>query len=255
MSVAIAFDFDHTLGLDNGLERRAFGLLAERLGTPIDIHDESRQKAIEDALAPFRRGDEPIDAAVTGFIATLPPRVLMLDTQPDAFTELYRQLCYGLIDELVEPLDGARACIEELVALGVSVGILTNGWTPLQEKKIARAIGDFPGPILVSDAIGAYKPSAKAFRRLEMELRMPPDQLWYVGDNPVIDIAGAHEYGLHTVWFDWEGATYPGDIAPPDARIASLSELPALVRGRKCHAAKTTVQSDGYPKTHRRDAP
>ena len=228
--IAVGFDFDHTLGADNGLERKAFAKFAERLGARIDLADKAQHHAIEQLLAPFRLNEMPMDAMVVKFVASLKlAQPLTMDTA--ALTALYCETCYSLVDELVRATPGARECIASLVDAGIPVGILTNGWSPLQEKKIARALGDFPGPILVSAAIEAYKPSADAFRQLESALGVKASGLWYVGDNPLNDVAGARAYGVRTVWFDDEKKPYPPDVEPPDAMIDELTELLAVIRG------------------------
>jgi putative hydrolase of the HAD superfamily len=229
--IAVGFDFDRTLGLDHSLERHAFGDLAEQFGVAIDIGEENTANTIEQMLAPFRVGEETMSAMLARFVATLPPNAQMLDVTPDALAGRFRQICYDLVDQLVKPIDGASECISKLVARGITVGILTNGWSELQERKIARALGDFPGPILVSDALGAYKPSAHAFNALEKALGVGAEALWYVGDNPVADIAGARAYGLRAVWLNREGHAYPAGLAEPTAVIERLEELPPIVRG------------------------
>jgi len=165
------------------------------------------------------------------FVASLPPRTRLQGVDDAALTARFCEICYSMIDELVQPMPGAIECIAGLVAEGLPVGILTNGWSPLQEKKIGRALGVFPGPIIVSAAVGAYKPSAKAFLELESALGCDPAGLWYVGDNPITDISGAIAYGLRAVWFNSDGAVYPDGIVKPTFQITDLAELPALVRG------------------------
>jgi FMN phosphatase YigB (HAD superfamily) len=229
--IAVGFDFDRTLGIDQHLERRAFGVLAADLGTPIDIEAKNEQELIERLLVPFRRATMAMEDMVEQFVATLPPRAQAHGLPPEELADRYRDACYGLIDDLVLPLPGARACIDDLVAHGIPVGILTNGWSPLQERKIAHALGTFPGPVLVSEIIGAYKPSGVAFATLEHALGCTAGELWYVGDNPEVDIDGARAYGVRGVWFDWENGTYPPELAPPAARIEALAELAAVIRG------------------------
>jgi FMN phosphatase YigB (HAD superfamily) len=229
--VAVGFDFDRTLGLDHSLERHAFGELAEQFGVTIDIGEERTANTIEEMLAPFRAAEETMPAMLARFAATLPPSPQMFGVTPDELAERFRQICYDLVPQLVKPIDGAAECVARIVALGIPVGILTNGWSPLQERKIAYALGDFPGPVLVSDSIGAYKPSAQAFIALERALGIAPDGLWYVGDNPVADIAGARAYGLRAVWLNRDGQAYPTGLAEPTAVIERLAELPAIVRG------------------------
>jgi putative hydrolase of the HAD superfamily len=226
---AVGFDFDHTLGFDNHLERVAFGVLAAELGALIDIEAHEQKATIEAELALFRSNEIPMAAMLAGFVATLPLRDRTIDSA--ALVEQFSRICYGLVDEMVQPTAGAMECIAALQAAGIPVGILTNGWTPLQEYKIARALGTFPGPILVSDSIGAYKPSAAAFRQLEVALACEPSGLWYVGDNPAADVDGARAYGLRAVWVSEHGARYPDDLRQPTARIAGLDALPAIVIG------------------------
>ena len=228
---AVGFDFDRTLGIDNSLERRAFGILAKELGTPINIEESANHTAIEALLVPFRADTMPMSEMMARFVASLRPGTQFEDLNGEALAESWRQICFSLIDTSVQTIPGAIECVAGLVAEGMPVGILTNGWSPLQERKIARALGAFPGPIIVSASVSAYKPSAKAFLALEAALGCDPADLWYVGDNPITDISGALAYGLRAVWFNNEGAMYPDGLAKPTAQIKDLAELPALVRG------------------------
>ena len=126
--------------------------------------------------------------------------------------------------------------LDELDSLGVRYALLTNGWSPLQETK-ARLIG-FDGPVLVSERIGARKPSRAAFELLAKQLELAPDAVWYVGDDPLIDCGGARAAGLGAVWFDWEARGYPPEVEPPNFVIHALDELPKLVQGHLTGAAK-----------------
>jgi FMN phosphatase YigB (HAD superfamily) len=228
---AVGFDFDRTLGIDNSLERRAFGKLSQELGVPINNEEPEHYKAIEALLVPFRADIMPMSEMIARFAASLGPRTGLLDYNADALAERWRQICFSMIDDSVEAIPGAHECIAGLVAEGMPVGILTNGWSPLQERKIARALGAFPGPIVVSAAVSAYKPSARAFLALETALGCDAADLWYVGDNPITDISGALAYGLRAVWFNGEGTTFPTDLPKPTHVITALDQLPALVRG------------------------
>ncbi len=229
--VAVGFDFDHTLGRDNHLERRAFGVVAAQLGTPIDYEAENERTIIERLLVPFRCAEMSMADMLEKFVITLPPRAQSRGFSGDELAERFRDACFALVDEHVEAFPGARACIDELVSSGIPVGILTNGWSPLQERKIARALGAFPGPVLVSETIGAYKPSASAFAQLERALGCSASDLWYVGDNPVNDIDGALAYGVRAIWMDAYGDSYPSHLTPPVATITKLSDLPTVIRG------------------------
>lgn len=228
MTLAVGFDFDHTLGVDQGLERRAFVRLAAELGREIPPEDPVLT-GIDELLAQFRADRLSLDDAVNTFVAALKEVRRGREGPPQGVH--YREICYALVDELVEPLPGAVRLIAELDASGVRTGILTNGWSPLQQRKIARAIGDFAGPILVSDQLGTAKPADAAFACLAQALETARADVWYVGDNPHVDVAGAHAAGMRAAWLDWEGHAYPEEIAPPNAHIHRLLDLLPIVRG------------------------
>jgi putative hydrolase of the HAD superfamily len=179
---------------------------------------------IGDVLGRFRTGEITLDRAVDEFAAHLGI------TAPAGCGVRYRQICYGLVNDLVTPIDGARELMSELAQRQIPTAILTNGWSPLQYYKIARAI-DFSGPILVSDELGILKPDAAAFGKLIDVLGVARDRIWFVGDNPKTDIAGAQGAGLRGVWFDWESISYPADAPRPDVRIGHLHELLDLLPG------------------------
>lgn len=220
----IGFDLDHTLAIDNRLECVAFQRLLERLlaegGTSNGTFAEEMD-AIDALLAQQRRGDCTIEAAVDRFVASH-------GVQPDdRYADAFRAMALDMVDEFVVALPGVDATLTTLRERGVSIAILTNGWSELQHAKAGRA--GFPGKVLVSSEIGALKPSRAAFEVLLDELGTDPARTWYVGDSPETDIAGAHGAGLGTVWFDWEGKTYPPGVPAPQRRISSFDELLALV--------------------------
>jgi FMN phosphatase YigB (HAD superfamily) len=218
---AIGFDFDHTLGLDHGLERRALYDLAASLGSPLDQDDETRAW-IEQLLGEFRSGALSMDAMIARFAE----RCELGEIDAD----LWRSTCFALVDESATPIDGAREVLATLRARNVPFAILTNGWSPLQQRKIARALGEGAvETILVSDRLGVVKPQRAAFAALAAAFDCAIDEVWYVGDSPLADIGGALAAGMCAVWFDWEGLVYPDDVPPPTLRIHALRELEELV--------------------------
>ncbi len=224
--IAIGFDFDHTLGVDNALERRALVAYAAELGRPLDPRDGARRDRLEEILGAFREGAISMDAMMAQFADEIGVAAARADAAR------WRDLCFALVPQLVRPVDGARETLRALRACGVPAAILTNGWTPLQQKKIAHALGDdaLALTILVSDALGAIKPSRAAFDALVDALAVPRERVWYVGDNVRADVAGALDAGLRAVWIDPGGAGYPQDVPAPTLRIASLRELEKLAQ-------------------------
>jgi putative hydrolase of the HAD superfamily len=224
--IGVGFDFDHTLGVDNGLERQALYAYAQELGRPLDPADAAWRTRLEALLSDFRADATTMDEMIRRFAAPL--------ERHEARAERWREICYALVDAQVRPVDGACELLATLRARGVPAAILTNGWTPLQQKKIARALGaqGVALRVLVSDVLHAVKPARAAFDALVDALGVPREHAWYVGDNARGDVGGALAAGLRAVWFDWEGQGYPQDLPPPSLRIGSLRELETLIENR-----------------------
>ena len=220
----IGFDLDHTLAIDNRLERVALLRLlelmlaegAEAVGTLADEID-----AIDDLLARQRRGEFTIDDAVRRFVSDhgLSPS--------QRYVERFKTDATAMVTEFVVPLPGVRSMLDAMRDRGVRIAILSNGWNPLQLRKAQRS--GFSGPVLVSSDIGAQKPESRAFACLLEALGTEASETWYVGDNPVGDIGGAARSGIGTVWMNWERQTYPADLPAPTFTIRDLRELGSLL--------------------------
>ncbi len=235
-SIAVGFDFDHTLGIDNRLERTtAIDLLAEiarRRGITYDA--QAAEGAIDAVLQAYRSGAQSLEGAIAGFFERFTPGGTTADVVDEAGR--FRDAVLARTQAHVEALPGALEMLQALDEMNVPYALLTNGWSPLQEEK-ARLLG-FRGPVFVSERIGPRKPAREAFEALGNAFDLPLESIWYVGDDPVADCAGAAAAGLTTVWYDWEGVAYPPDVRAPDHTIHALSELPPLLAGRLAEAAK-----------------
>ncbi len=224
---AVAFDIDHTLVVDNKIERIAFLRLLLRVdregGHALGTLDEE-SVAIDALLDRQRNGAFSIDEAV---------RLFARDrgvTTPGPFVDDFRSIALSLVDEIVVPVPGMPRLLASLRERGITTAILTNGWSPLQQHKALRA--GFDGPVLVSADIGVSKPQPAAFAALVERLSLPASSIWYVGESPVTDVVGALEAGLRAVWYNAEGRRYPTDLPPPDAEIRDLQDVESLLASK-----------------------
>ena len=115
------------------------------------------------------------------------------DEQSARITERFREICSRSFRITSLRCPACNELFAGLDSRGIPHAILTNGWSPLQEKK-AEAI-DLQRTGLVSDAIGFAKPAPEAFALLA---RYVPDRscIWYVGDNPAGDVRRWHRLRL-----------------------------------------------------------
>jgi putative hydrolase of the HAD superfamily len=115
--------------------------------------------------------------------------------------------------------------------------LITNGPGSTQRHKASSTgLTDLLDAVIISGEAGVAKPDPAIFALAAEAAGVRLADAWHVGDSLAADIAGARNAGLGAgVWLDRTGeagagpASQPG-APPPDYAIASLSELPALLR-------------------------
>jgi putative hydrolase of the HAD superfamily len=142
--------------------------------------------------------------------------------------------CHLVADEMTEgkegharPFDGAIDTLHQLRERGHRLGLLTNGSSLFQRKKLQRfeleALFEL---ILIEGELGYGKPDRRVFQAALDFFGPEAKRAWMIGDNLTADIAGAQALGLYTVWHDplGEGLPSPSRVVP-DRVIRSLAEL------------------------------
>lgn len=83
------------------------------------------------------------------------------------------------------------------------IGLLTNGSISNQSRKIRKAQLDVIFPtetIHISQQYHLSKPNPALFELVLEQWQLQPQQLLYVGDDPMNDIKGAAKVGIKTAW-------------------------------------------------------
>jgi len=123
--------------------------------------------------------------------------------------------------------DGVAA----LKADGYRLVTLTNGSASVAEKLFTAAgIRDSFERLLSVEDAPAWKPARAAYDHASTACGTDPEHLLLVAAHPW-DIHGAARAGLATAWINRSGAAYPDYFATPDYTVASLRELPGVLRG------------------------
>ena len=177
---------------------------------------------MRDALHKFRTGRIPLARMIGAalFDGSAP-------CSDERLVEAYKSEALSLVPSSVREMPGARAILQGFAAAGTRMAIFSNGWPELQRAKAAAL--SFPGPVITSSDVAAWKPQPLAFARAMTWLQFSPPRTVYVGDQPEVDVAGAKAAGMLAVWAGLETKRYPPDVQRPDATIRTLSELPAVV--------------------------
>ena len=76
---------------------------------------------------------------------------------------------------------------------------------------------------------GAAKPARPIFDAAVQAGGASAAETLHVGDHPLIDVHGAREAGLRTVWVNRNGAAWPDEYEAPDIEVQHVGELAELI--------------------------
>jgi HAD superfamily hydrolase (TIGR01509 family) len=121
------------------------------------------------------------------------------------------------------PSPEALDLLRSLRGRGWRVGVVTNGASMQLRKLDAAGIASLVDACCISEVEGTRKPEAAIFELAAERCGASLEGAWMAGDNPDADIRGAHELGLHTIWFR-HGREWPEPDFEPDVVVDSLEE-------------------------------
>lgn len=108
--------------------------------------------------------------------------------------------------------------------------ILSNGTLAMLEPVVRHAgLDTLVDGVLSVDAADVYKPSPAVYRLAADRLRLPPARIGFVSSNGW-DAIGAKAFGFTSFWINRAGAPVDRHGPPPDRVIATLADLPPLLR-------------------------
>lgn len=122
-----------------------------------------------------------------------------------------------LYDDVLPVLERLRTRVR-LVAL-------TNG-----NVDIGRAgIGHLFDLALSAGDVGLSKPHPAMFQAVMARFGIGAAAMAHAGDDPVTDVAGAHNAGVRSVWVNRRRQPWPGEYRPPHAEVRGLDEMEPLL--------------------------
>ena len=139
--------------------------------------------------------------------------------------EVYRELQFRFPD-FTELFPDAVEVLKELKRRGLLVGVITNGPSLIQNRKLdISGIRPLLDIAVVSGDEFVHKPDPRYSARRRPS-RVSCESCIYVGDHPVNDIQGAKSAGMRPVYINAFGS----DVHPEDVpEISSLSQLLDMV--------------------------
>jgi putative hydrolase of the HAD superfamily len=123
---------------------------------------------------------------------------------------------------------GVSSTLQTLHQRGLKLGVISNGSTDSQNTKLeVMGIRHLFSVVLISEEVGIKKPDPRIFRMGLEKLAVNASEAIFIGDNPVLDVAGAMAVGIRAVWLNCGEIEPPGDVHCPE-RITSFDQVVGL---------------------------
>jgi phosphoglycolate phosphatase len=151
----------------------------------------------------------------------------------DDFKPLYRQML-GYYEANVsvhsQPFDGALAMLDELDAMGVRYGVVTNKFESLAVKLLANlSLAERMGCIIGADTLGKENAKPSGAPIFEMVTRCGGGRAAYVGDS-IYDVMAAKNAGVPSIAVSFGFLHGPVEELEADAVIDHFDELIEALR-------------------------
>lgn len=220
----VLFDADETLFSFNSY----LGLKAMLARYQIDFSEQDYQD--------FQAVNKPL------WVAYQNNEITAQDIQTRCFAKLSAQtgvdplqLNQELMAEMAfvsQPLEGVMDMLNALYGK-VKMGIITNGFTDLQQKRLDNTqTSHFFDIVVISEQIGAAKPDRQVFDyAFALMDEFDRTKVLMVGDTLASDILGGNNAGIDTCWLNLLSKENDTDIKPT-YEVHTMQQIIAIVEGK-----------------------
>jgi 2-haloacid dehalogenase len=130
----------------------------------------------------------------------------------------------------LQPYPEVPATLQALNRSGLPLAILSNGSVRSIEQVVRHAgLQDQFVQLISVEAVGIFKPHARAYELGERSLGLPRSSILFVSSN-AWDAAGAHGFGYRVCWVDRQGHAFDELGERPDHVVAGIDAIPALLQ-------------------------
>ena len=81
--------------------------------------------------------------------------------------------------------------------------------------------------ILISEEVGIKKPDPRIFKIGLEKLNLLASEVIFIGDNPLLDVAGPAAVGIRAIWLNCDQRDPPANISCPE-QILSIDQVIGL---------------------------
>lgn len=130
------------------------------------------------------------------------------------------------------PREGLTDLLRNLSSRGLRLGVVTNGGSAVQRAKLnSIGVAGFFDAVIIDDEVGVSKPDPMIFQLALTQLRSSSSATLFVGDNPRLDVAGAHDFGMRAVWLRTNDQQWPQDVPRCGEQCVDFDDLLVFIDG------------------------
>lgn len=226
MIKGVVFDLDHTLFDRYATLRASLPVMYEKMRDKIPA-DLSEKDFIEKLIAVEKLHIYRGWVYLTKFL--IEEGVFLEGTTGK---EVWRCICDHCWKVAAIKYPFTDSMLTELNEMGLKVGLITNG--PLETQSMKLDMMDlwkhFDEVIVCDDVNYPAKPDITAFNIMSERLGLAPEEMLYVGDNPLNDVRGARKSGYVPVWVKTTGVWPIGEDERAPFEVDDVSVIPDLVK-------------------------
>jgi len=223
----IFFDLDDTLSDHKECEKQALIHVFDKIGIPFKDEYQDIFRPLDREL--WRTGIHNDKQIPSLEIPTYRFKVLFeeIGLTYNDYEEANQQFMNGFVST-APLLDGAEELVKHLHEKAYLLCVVTNGLVKLQTPRIRNsAVGKYISHIIVSEEAEA-KPSPVIFETLLERIKTTPDKVVMIGDRLDLDILGAKNSGIKSIWYNPKGVENDLGIIP-DYEVKDLLQIKILV--------------------------
>ena len=220
----LTFDLDHTLWNPDAAiragEHAGYCWLAERVPA-------FAAKFSEDAFLQFRmqlRSQHPELAHRVSEIRRVASRAALSQLGvPDAEAAVLTEQAFAAFWQQRQQVTVFAETPALLASLAshYTLAAVSNGNACLQ----AIGLADYFAFQLSGDNFAAAKPAPDMFLAALQRAGVAPQEALHIGDHVVDDMQAARAVGMHCLWVNLAGKTWPAEVPPPDYSVTSLPQI------------------------------
>lgn len=202
MIKAVILDLDGTLYAYEPLDEEARGRVRKYICEMLGISEQKYEEAYQFGRSETKR--------MMGDVAASHNRMLYfqktleyLDIRPAPMSLLMYDIYWGTFLDKMCLYDGAREFLDSMYEHGVKIMICTDLTAHIQHRKIeALGITEDVLYLVTSEEAGKEKPAPEVFTLCLNKLRVPAEEVCFIGDDQVKDVDGARAMGMQAILFE-----------------------------------------------------